>query len=193
MVGFDEIAIPPDGRTREGKAFRKALDVTSVEHKVSDATNVYDKNASLARAEARLKEIRGNGSDMGETRDRFYAPPPPDGFDYQWKMRSVMGEEQNSYIVELSRQGWEAVPLSRHPELMPHGWSGNTIEVDGLVLMERPKVLTDEARAIEARNAREAVMTKEAQLKTGRGSDLGPREVHRFSKSRSPIGVPSDE
>lgn len=192
MSGFEDIAIP-DGRTREGKAFRKTMDVTSVENKPKDATNVYDKTASLARAEARLREIRGNSPDMGETRDRFYAPPPPDGFDYQWKMRSVMGEEQNSYIVELSRQGWEAVPLSRHPELMPHGWSGNTIEVDGLVLMERPKILTDEARAIEARNAKEAVMTKEAQLKTGRGSDLGPREVHRFSKSRSPIGVPSDE
>lgn len=193
MVGFDEIAIPPDGRTREGKAFRKALDATSVEHKPADVTNVYDRNASLARAEARLKEIRDNVPDGGGTRDKFYAPPPPDGFDYQWKMRTVMGEEQHSYIVELARQGWEAVPLSRHPELMPQGWKGDTIEVEGLMLMERPRILTDEARAQEARSAREAVMTKEAQLKTGRGSDLGQREVHRFSKSRGPIGIPADE
>ena len=59
--------------------------------------------------------------------------------------------------------------------------------------MERPSILTEEARAQEARAAREAVLTKEQQLRSGRGSDLGPREVHRFSKSRSPIGVPSDE
>ena len=59
--------------------------------------------------------------------------------------------------------------------------------------MERPKVFTDEARAEEARSAREAVMVKEAQLRDGRGSDLGKREVHRFSKSRSPIAIPGDE
>ena len=192
MNGFDEIA-SSDGRTREGKAQRKMLDVTSVKREVGDATNIYDKSSSLARAEARLREIRENLPDGGAVRDKFWAPEPPNGFDYQWKTKTVLGEEQHSYIVELARQGWEAVPLSRHPEMMPNGWHGETIEVEGLVLMERPSILTQEARAQEAHAAREAVMTKEAQLRTGRGSDLGPREVHRFSKSRSPIGVPSDE
>ena len=148
---------------------------------------------SKARAEARIREIRENMPDGGAARDKFYAPPPPDGFDYQWKMRTVMGEEFHSYQVELMRNGWEPVPLNRHPELMPNGWQGETIEVEGLVLMERPKVFTDEARAEEARSAREAVMVKEAQLRDGRGSDLGKREVHRFSKSRGPIAIPDNE
>ena len=104
-----------------------------------------------------------------------------------------MGEEQHAYQVEVARQGWEAVPLSRHPDLMPAGWQGETIEVDGLVLMERPKVFTEEARAEEMRAAREAVLTKEAQLRDGRAGDLGPREVHRFSKSRSAIAIPDNE
>ena len=76
---------------------------------------------------------------------------------------------------------------------MPAGWSGETIEVEGLVLMERPKIFTDEAREQDMRAAREAVLTKEAQLRDGRAGDLGPREVQRFSKSRSPIAVPADE
>lgn len=151
------------------------------------------KASSLARAEARLRELRETGFEPGITRDRFWAPPPPDGWDYQWKMRMLMGEEQHAYGVEVARNGWEAVPLSRHPELMPVGWKGNTIEVDGLVLMERPKILTDEARAEEKRAARELVATKEAQLRDGRPSDLGRREVHKFSKSRSAIPVPDSE
>lgn len=174
-----------DGRSKEARMAKVASGSTKAE--------AYDKGASLARAEARIREIRGNLPDGGASRDKFYAPPPPDGFDYQWKMRTVMGEEFYSYQVELLRNGWEPVPLSRHPELMPQGWQGETIEVEGLVLMERPKVFTDEARAEEARTAREAVMVKEAQLRDGRGSDLGKREVHRFSKSRGPIAIPGDE
>lgn len=148
--------------------------------------------SSQARAEARVREIRENMPEGGQSRDKFWAPPPPDGWDYQWKMKTCMGEEFYSYQVELARNGWEPVPLDRHPELMPHGWTGKTIEVEGLVLMERPSIFTEEARQDEARSAREAVMTKEAQLRDGKAGDLGQREVHRFSKSRSPIAVPSD-
>lgn len=187
MNGFDEIAMP-DGRTREGKAVRRTLDATSISHKPMDATD-----NSVARAEARLREIRENQPEGGAIRDKFWAPEPPAGWDYQWKATHVMGEEQSAYIVELNRQGWTPVPLSRYPSMMPGSWKGSTIEQEGQVLMERPSILTEEARAQEARAAREAVLTKEQQLRSGRGSDLGPREVHRFSKSRSPIGVPSDE
>ena len=151
------------------------------------------KAASIARAEARIRALREGGIDTTSTRDRFWAPPAPDGWDYQWKMKLLMGEEQHAYLVEVARQGWEPVPLSRHPDLMPAGWQGDIIEVDGLVLMERPKVFTEEARAEEMRAAREAVLTKEAQLRDGRAGDLGPREVHRLSKSRSAIAIPDNE
>lgn len=165
-----------------------------------DATNksnfggpIDGKEAARIRLEQRTRELREGGIDTSSARDRFWAPPPPDGWDYQWKTRTIMGEEQSAYMVEVARNGWEAVPLSRHPDLMPAGWTGATIEVEGLVLMERPKIFTDEARAEEQRMAREAVKTKEAQLRDGRPGDLGPREVHRFSKSRVAISVPGDE
>jgi hypothetical protein len=56
--------------------------------------------------------------------------------------------------------------------------------------MERPKLFTDEAREQERRAAREAVITKESQMREGRSGDLGRREVNRFSKTRAPIDVP---
>lgn len=148
---------------------------------------------SKARAEARIRELRSN-PDLagGAERDKYWAPPPPDSWDYQWKLKSVMNQDDIDRIRQNELNGWTPVPLSRHPELMPKGWKGETIEVGGLVLMERPKLFTDEARADEARAAREAVITKEAQMREGRGGDLGPRQVNRFNKSRGPIDVPSE-
>lgn len=161
-------------------------------YSMSSTASADPKAASLARAEARLREIRGNMPEGGDNRDRFYAPPPPPGFDYQWKRKTIYNQEDPAYQVELIRNGWEPVPLSRHPEMMPKGWTGQTIEIDGQCLMERPKVLTDEARLREDRAAREAVLTKEAQLRATRDGDLGRREVQRFSKSRSAIQIPDE-
>lgn len=158
----------------------------------SNAEKTGDKMSSLARAEARLRDIRGNMPSGGDNRDRFWAPEPPPGWDYQWKRLTIYNQEDPSYQVELVRNGWEPVPLSRHPEMMPKGWSGQTIDVDGQRLMERPKVLTDEARIRENRSAREAVLTKEAQLRATRDGDLGRREVQRFSKSRESIPIPDE-
>ena len=107
----------------EGRAKESRLQKTGVAKKESA-------EASLARAEARIREIRGNMPAGGQNRDKFWAPPPPEGFDYQFKMKTVMGEEFYSYQVELARNGWEAVPLSRHPEMMPAGWTGETIEIE---------------------------------------------------------------
>ena len=183
MSNFDSISIP-EGRSKEPRSFSR---------ETKAAAPVDEKKASLARAEARLREIRDSIPEGGALRDKFWAPEAPAGWTYEWKVRTVMNEEQSSYIVELARNGWEAVPLNRHPDMMPHGWKGETIEVEGLVLMERPAILTQEDRAMEARNAREAVAIKEAQLREGRSGDLGKREVQRFSKSTSPINIPGDE
>lgn len=180
MSGFDKDAIP-DGRTREGKLLR-------------DATKVSPSTAeSLARAERRLSEIRGTMPEGGETRDKFWAPAPPPGFDYQWRRRTIYGQEDPAYQVELTRQGWEPVPLDRHPQMMPKGWSGRSIEVEGMILMERPKILTDEARERERRAALEAVLTKELQLSSTKEGDLGRRQVLGLSKTREPMAIPTDD
>ena len=177
----DELNI--DGRTREARALKTS----------SAAGGKETPEQSRARAEARIRAIRGN-PDLahGTERDKYWAPPPPDGFDYQWKLKSVMNQDDVERIRQNEMNGWEPVPLTRHPELMPKGWKGETIEVGGLVLMERPMMFTQEAREQERRAAREAVLMKEMQMKEGRGGDLGPRQVNRFSKTHQSIPV-SDE
>jgi len=172
-----------DPRTREGRA-QKAASSDTPKESTAD---------SKARAEARIRAIRGN-PDLATTgeRDKYWAPPAPDGWDYQWKLKSVVNQDDIDRIRQSEMNGWEEVPLSRHPELMPKGWKGETIEVGGLVLKERPKLFTDEAREEERRAAREAILTKEAQMREGRAGDLGRREVNRFSKTRAPIDVPNE-
>ena len=144
------------------------------------------------RLAARIREIRSSGiDDKADYSDKFWAPKPPDGWDYQWKMRTVMGKEYPERIREQHEQGWTPVPLSRHPEMMPPGTAGDIIEREGQWLMERPMVFTEEARARENRDARSNVRSKEEQLGASR-----PGHFDRgggVKKSFAPISVPDDE
>lgn len=187
----------PEGRIREGRALRAASILADVDSYVEvgdipSAKSIETPEQSRARAEAKIRQLRGNPELSGMDRDKYWAPPPPDGWDYQWRLKAVLGKDEIDQIRQDELNGWEAVPLSRHPELMPRNWTGGTIEVGGLVLMERPLIFTQEAREEERRNAREAVVTKEMQMREGRASDLGQRQVNRFSKSHARIDVPSE-
>lgn len=171
-----------DMRTKEGRALK-----TNNGEPAAEATM-----DSKARAEARIRQLRGNPELTGMDRDKYWAPPPPDGWDYQWKLKSVLNQDDIDRIRQNELNGWEPVPLSRHPELMPRNWKGETVEVGGLVLMERPSVFTEEARNEERRAAREAVVTKESQMRDGRAGDLGRREVQKINKSYGRIDVPNE-
>lgn len=120
----------------------------------------------LARAKMRANQIKGHLGDLDEGHDKFYIPKDivPDGWTYEWKRRLLLGQEDPSYQVSLARMGWEPVPSKRHPEMMPTNWKGETIERDGLILMERPTEIVEEARRIEYMKARKQVRDKEAQL-----------------------------
>ena len=122
-----------------------------------------------ARAAARAAEIRQHGGGLDEGTDEFYVPPNivPDGWTYEWKRHKIWNQEDPSYNVQLRREGWDPVPLHRdadHEAMMPSGWEGQTIERKGMILMERPKEISDEMRRIEQKRARDQVRTKEAQL-----------------------------
>ena len=122
-----------------------------------------------ARAAARAAQLRDHVGDLDEGTDEFYVPPSivPDGWTYEWKRRTIWTQEDPAYTVQLARDGWEEVPLNRnaaHQAMMPKGWSGNTIERKGMILMERPTEISDEIRNIELRRARQQVRIKEAQL-----------------------------
>lgn len=122
-----------------------------------------------ARAAARAAQLREHVGDLDEGTDEFYIPPSmvPDGWTYEWKRRTIWNQEDPAYTVQLARDGWEEVPLNRdatHQAMMPRGWSGNTIERKGMILMERPKEISDEIARIELRRARQQVRIKEQQI-----------------------------
>ena len=118
------------------------------------------------RAARRAAEIRNHIGNMDEGTDEFYVPVHeiPDGWTYEWKRKSVLGQEDAAHQIALARKGWEPVPASRHPSFMPDGGNFNTIERKGMILMERPAEVTEEARQIEMRRARMQVRQKEEQL-----------------------------
>jgi len=162
---------------------------------VREALRDEDPRERAARRAEQIRNQRGGLDSDGI--DEFYvdASIVPDGWSYEWKRHTFLGKEDPSYQVQIARGGWEPVPASRHPEMMPSG-NYTIIERKGQVLMERPLTLTNEARDIELRRARTQVRAKEAQLSTAPDGTM-TREHDRVrpsvKKSFSPIPVPEDK
>jgi hypothetical protein len=122
-----------------------------------------DPRAAAAR---RAAEIMGHIGTVDEGSDEFYVNRSlvPDGWDIEWKTRTVLGAEDPAQMVSYQRMGWEPVPTNMFPEMMPKGWKGDTIERKGMIMMMRPKQITDMVRAADAKRARDQIRAKEAQL-----------------------------
>jgi len=146
-------------------------------------------------AARRAAEIRGHIGSMDEGTDDFAAPPAPDGWTYEWKRRTVLGQEDPAYQVHLARQGWDPVPTARHPEMMPGQGNYPTIERKGMVLMQRPTVINEEVRQAEHRRARAQVLVKEQQLNSapdGQFERSDPRVRAAIKKGFEPMPVPKE-
>ena len=102
----------------------------------------------------------------GGNPDRFFVPTDiiPTGWSYEWKTETLLGEEQTAHQMHMAENGWTPVMADRHPGLfMPSGYTG-PIRRDGLVLMERPVELTQEARAEEYAAAQQLMQAQKEQL-----------------------------
>lgn len=130
----------------------------------NDAKTEESPRERAARKAAELRSHRDGNLDDGT--DEFFVELGiiPDGWTYEWKTKTILGAEDPAHQVKLARDGWEAVPASRHPEMMPAGYKGTEITRKGMVLMERPAEITEEVRQIELRRARLQVRAKEEQL-----------------------------
>lgn len=84
----------------------------------------------------------------------------PDGWKYEWKRYSVNGLVDHAYQAQLKRVGrWEPVLAENHDGVfLPPGSTGAII-IDGLILMERPRPLHDEAQR-ELKQAADEPMQK---------------------------------
>lgn len=151
-----------------------------------------DPRAAAAR---RAAELRAHGSAIEETTDKFYIPREiiPDGWEYNWKRHTVYGQEDPSYQIQLAREGWTAVPRSRHPDMMPYGSNSEIIFRDGQILMECPMEICEERRLQELRAARNQVRAKEAQLAGTPENTFtrdDPRVAPKIKKGYSPLAIP---
>lgn len=154
--------------------------------------------SDIEAARRRAAEIMEHGLAMDEGTDKFEFDRGiiPDGWDYAWKRLTTMGQEDPAYQVQLSRNGWEPVPASRHPEMMPADWKHSTITRDGQILMQRPMEITERSRLIERRRALDQVRVKEAQLNSAPNGTF-ERGTHpgapvRVNKGYEPVPIPAD-
>jgi hypothetical protein len=153
-----------------------------------------DPRTRAARRAAELREHRGS---MDEGTDEFYIPRDiiPDGWDYEWKRKTLLGSEDPAYQVQVARNGWEPVPADRHPEMMPSTGNYTVIERKGMLLMERPKEITDEVRNADLRRARQQVRQKEEQLNSAPDGTLQRKKsdgtsLTNIKKSYESIPIP---
>jgi hypothetical protein len=152
--------------------------------------------SSRERADRRAAEIMGHlegALDEGQDELALDQIAVPEGWSYEWKRQTVFGKSDPAYDTKLARTGWEPVPADRHPAMMPKDHRG-AIERDGLILMERPKVITDRVRQIMNERARNAVRLKEQQLNdapqgTFERVDERGRPTARVKTSHSPVEI----
>lgn len=150
-----------------------------------------------ARAKARAAVLRDHmpDPDAGVDEFRIDLDTIPDGWTYEWKRHETLGAKDPSYEVSLAQNGWEPVPVSRHPSFMPKDWKGQVIERKGMVLMERPQEITDIVRARDRQNALEPVRGMEAKL-AGVAPGQFPRQkssgegLVKVGKSYEPMAIP---
>jgi hypothetical protein len=152
----------------------------------------------MERARQRISQLRAQYGDLDEEDsdvylDRFYAESPP-GWTYEWKTHTVFNKTFPHYTTQLMRTGWAPVPANRHRELLYPEYDGESIIIDGLMLMERPKELTDRRRLRERIKATDQVRNSEAKL-VDAPPGTAPRDAHRKTQPRvgstvGPIGIP---
>jgi hypothetical protein len=150
------------------------------------------------RAAKRAAQLRSHANgDIVDGSDDFYVPLDiiPDGWTYEWKRHTTYGAEDPAYQVQLARSGWSAVPVSRHPEMMPHNTEHQVITRKGMILMECPTEIVQERVDAEKRKARMQVMHKEQQLAgTPDGTMTRDHAKARpqISKSYEAMPIPKD-
>ena len=138
------------------------------------------------RAARRAAEIMEHGSLSAGAHDKFHvdASVVPPGWTYEWKFFSTLNKEDESKAMELRRNGWEPVPASRHPDLMPNGSQSASIIREGMILMERPKEITDYVRRRELDDARQL-----QRLPHELGTQTPTGTFERSNKARSLVDI----
>lgn len=164
------------GRGRPPKISRE-ISKEPIREDVRDSVRP-NKRAVVGRDGKALSRKRGGNV------DRFYIPKHliPDGWSYEWKRESLFGQEDTAHMMHMAENGWTPVQASAHPGyFMPDGHNG-PIRRDGMILMERPVELTNEARREDEINAKNLMQAQKEQL--GLSLPSGFSDKHRGVQPR---------
>jgi hypothetical protein len=137
--------LDPDG-TLEAEA-----EIQEQAREIARAPIPHGRAVALGRDGKPIARRRDNTMDQFEVPANLKEP----GWDYQWNVKSVLGEEKIAAQIRDAENGWRPVMADRDGfagRFMPDGYKG-AIEREGLVLCERPMQLTDEARREDRHNA----------------------------------------
>ena len=113
--------------------------------------------------------------------DKFAIPKEeiPPGWSYQWNAETVLNEPQTAGMLDFQQKQWSFVPQDRHPT--------RPVRQGGLVLMERPEALTQEARQEEMQEARDQVRANVEQF----APPGGLQKTGKIRKGK-PVSVSAD-
>lgn len=135
----------------------------------------------------------------GSADNQLYVNPSeiPDGFAVEWKRYQVYGKEDSPHLNGLFRDGWEPAQPKDFPSLTGKYHKGQYIlggNNQDVILMIRPKELTQEAVAEDKANATKQVRTKMEEIGLSKPNeaprhDSTGRSLTKVSRSYEKINV----
>jgi hypothetical protein len=140
------------------------------------------------RAEEGERTRRRQGT---QVHSKFHIPVEmiPAGLSIEWKRDEVMGKPDYHYARDLAEQGWRPCDHSMFPALFAPKGTAGAIKIDGMILMERPVHLTEEAKAEDYQRATGALRAAQFQLEATPDGSL-PRTKAKVSTTVEPMVVP---
>lgn len=170
---------PPERVMRAGRAPDARFQRTPVREAAEPARR------DQPRADGRLTRTRKRSTDPLYIDKKII----PEGYSYEFKAFKAYGEEQDAHVQGLMENHWTPVPKGRHPGLVvKHG---------DLVLMERPKYLTDEAKIEDYEIAVQQVDSVNGNLRTAKDGQA-PRNipalenVHKHNVTYERLAIPEE-
>jgi hypothetical protein len=141
----------------------------------------------------------------GSSVDRLNVPRSdiPDGFDLTWVTNTVLGKPEPDRMKAFEKGGWETVHATDFQGKFKGRWTDKAhegpIEFNGLTLCARPLALSQKSRARDLKEAKEAVLIKEQQLRGGelKGVSLDAQHQtaigsNKINRTMEKVTVPAD-
>ena len=150
------------------------------------------RDETAAREPVRPTEVERVRRHKGITvNNKFHIPPEliPAGLSFEWKRNEVVGQPDYHYERSLGEQGWKPVDHSMLTGLFAAPGTTGPVKIDGMMLMERPLHLTQEAQREDYDRARSALQAGERSMAQAPAGTL-ERTAPVVRSSIEPMAVP---